>query len=154
MTETEWLTGTDPQPMLLELLSREVSGRKGRLFGCGYLRHTWQRLDGKEGSREAVVVAERFADGLASRADLAAARRTAEATAEYWSCRALGEPVWQAVSTVADDDLDFLEMLRYETEDDLIDPVPVVIRERRAARLALYCDLLRCVWETRSAVRA
>jgi hypothetical protein len=64
MTETEWLSFTDPGPMWLVIRER-LSVRKIRLFGvafCGILRRTPQ-------FRDAVVFepwAERVADGLMS----------------------------------------------------------------------------------------
>jgi hypothetical protein len=36
------------------------------LFGCAYLRAIWDKLEGKEGSQRAVLVAERYADGIAT----------------------------------------------------------------------------------------
>jgi hypothetical protein len=43
MTEQEWLTCTDPKPML-ELLRGKVSERKLRLFACGYCRCLWRYI--------------------------------------------------------------------------------------------------------------
>src|SRR5262245_46398820 len=65
MTEAEWLSSPGPYRML-EFLQGRVSDRKLRLFGCGCCRHIWNLIsDGR--SRKAVEVAERYADGLASR---------------------------------------------------------------------------------------
>src|SRR5262245_63965209 len=61
MTEKEWLTCTDPRPML-PFLKDKVSARKLRLFLCAECRRIWHCLKDQR-SREAVEVAEKFADG-------------------------------------------------------------------------------------------
>jgi hypothetical protein len=43
MTEQEWLTCIDPNPML-EFLKGKASDRKFRLFSCAGYRRTWHRL--------------------------------------------------------------------------------------------------------------
>ena len=60
MTEAEWLTCTDPAPML-EFLRGKASDRKLRLFAVACCRQAWQRLPGGE-SRFAVELAEGAAD--------------------------------------------------------------------------------------------
>ena len=75
MTEQEWLTAADPQPMLKYVRGRS-SERKLRLFAVACCRQVWHLL-ADERTRTAVEVAERFADGGAAQEELAAARYAA-----------------------------------------------------------------------------
>lgn len=79
MTEADWLTSEDPSPMLA-FLDRTAKvrnkGRKLRLFACACCRHIiWPLL--ADSSRQAVRVAERYADGMVSHVELEAARQLA-----------------------------------------------------------------------------
>ena len=69
MTETEWLEGSEPGTML-EFLGGRASDRKLRLLSVA----CWRLLDGQHG-REAIEVAERYADGIGSKAALKRARQ-------------------------------------------------------------------------------
>ncbi len=75
MTELEWLTCTDPNSML-SFLRDKVSDRKLRLFACACCRRIWHLL-GDEGSRRVVEVAERRAEGEASREEILAGMKQA-----------------------------------------------------------------------------
>jgi hypothetical protein len=68
MTETDWLTSTDPEAMLSSLQSR-AGERSLRLFACACMRRYRFLLRDAE-SRHGVEVAERFAEGMASRDEL------------------------------------------------------------------------------------
>lgn len=83
MTEAEYLAAKNPTPMLEflgggnplrpECPAPPPSSRKLRLFACACCRAEWDRLTDPR-SRRAVEVAERFADGLATPAEMRAAR--------------------------------------------------------------------------------
>src|SRR5690606_8966741 len=68
MTEAEWLSTTDPGP-LLSLLQDTATERKKRLFVCGCCRVVWDERWSLR-CRRAVEVAEQFADGLATEREL------------------------------------------------------------------------------------
>jgi hypothetical protein len=80
MTEAEWLEGADPQKMV-HFLHGKVSDRKLRLFACAWCRCVSHSLT-EEPFRNAVEVAERFTDGLASKKELAAAKKVSGAALE------------------------------------------------------------------------
>jgi hypothetical protein len=64
MTEAEWLSSTDPQPML-ELLGNKVSDRRLRLFAIACCRRIWKLL-ANERCQRAVEIAERCSEGSLS----------------------------------------------------------------------------------------
>ena len=66
MNEMEWLTCVDPGPMINSPLSQK-SDRKLHLFACACCRKFWDALSGWQA---AVIVAERFADSLATLEEL------------------------------------------------------------------------------------
>ena len=116
MTEPDWLAGDDWSGML-HLVRGRVRDRKLRLYACGCCRLVWDRLTDQR-SHVAVEVAERFADGGATAADLAAAYRPARRVAGEWARRNPAEPfpyyliapadaalqsVWDAAHTAAVD---------------------------------------------------
>lgn len=151
MTEAEWLASPTPGPLLGYLIGiSNTSGRKARLFGCGYLRQVWRQLENKEGSRQAITAAEAFADSGAS--NLMKARKAAESTAEAWSAPALDEEVWQAVDITLDNAHAFLERVHYETTEEFSEPdfedprVSRLLKERQTARYDLYVHLLRDIF--------
>jgi hypothetical protein len=76
MREEDWLTSDDWQAMLAFLRGRWTE-RKATLYVCAGLRHLWDLLY-DDGSRLAVEVAEKAADGPASEDDIAYAKWHAE----------------------------------------------------------------------------
>jgi mannitol/fructose-specific phosphotransferase system IIA component (Ntr-type) len=74
----DWLTCTDPIAMIGRLINAgRAAERKARLFSCACCRRLWDLLR-DEPDRRAVGVAERFADGLASAAELRLVREALE----------------------------------------------------------------------------
>src|SRR4051794_21388092 len=84
MTEAEWLA-CQHQSELLKLVRGRASERKPRLFACAVVRREWRWL--KKRNRHAVEVAERFADGLATRDELKKAGDGAFANMRSWGER-------------------------------------------------------------------
>lgn len=80
MTEEEWLNAASSWRMLnnvQELFGRQKKywwDRKYRLFGCACFRAVWELLP-DEVLHSAVVVAEKYTDGLCDKSDLDEARR-------------------------------------------------------------------------------
>ncbi len=101
MTEAEWLAYDHPSSLLRCLVRRfdKVSYRKMHLFGCACCRRIWHLLR-DPGSRHAVEVAERYADRLATRKELAAARETAFSVARV-SLRDASETAFERAARAA-----------------------------------------------------
>jgi hypothetical protein len=75
MTEQEWLSCTDPRP-ILEFLKGKASDRKLRLFAVACVRRVWAFLP-PELTYEVVRLAEDFVDGKATAHDLGRFRKLA-----------------------------------------------------------------------------
>jgi hypothetical protein len=68
MNEADWLSCTDPS-LLLPSREGDLPERKLRLFACACTRRVWHLLT-RESVRNAVLTAERFADGQAGHDEL------------------------------------------------------------------------------------
>src|SRR6266853_500734 len=75
MNESDWLSSADPRAMLT-FLGERASERKLRLFYCACCRRVWNLITDERG-RQAVVAAERFAEGLLDDSELQVARHSA-----------------------------------------------------------------------------
>ena len=117
MTEAEWLSGNDPEPMLW-FLAGKASDRKFRLFACGCIRRAWQLLV-DPASRAAVEFSEKYADtGLRGRRGFPAIRRAARL-----AFRAAQEAMWRA--SPEDHPAGEAKMLAAYAVDGLTEPVQV-----------------------------
>jgi hypothetical protein len=82
MTEQDWLTGTNPFPLLTHAggdpryYGRFPHHRKWRLYFCACCRRFWHLLPGPR-SRQAIEVSEQCADGLVGEEGLVQARVSA-----------------------------------------------------------------------------
>ena len=111
MNEAGWLASGDLDALLRFLLGR-ASERKLRLFACACCRRVWHLLADPR-SRQAVEVAERFADGQATEVELATARvavlsaahRAGDqaAWAAYWTVNQIpGQNLWNVCTAAAE----------------------------------------------------
>ena len=83
MTEKEWLACEDPDRILSFLQVNDASDRLLRLFACAGCRAIWVWL-GDTRSREAIEVAEKYADGHATTEELrTAASRAHDAAVSF-----------------------------------------------------------------------
>ncbi len=119
MNEAEWLACSDPVPML-KLLDRHdlLDDRRQRLFDCACVRRAWHLLLDQRG-RNAVKIAEKYADGFTRLGDLREAQADAFAAAQQlpgapnlytvlaaaagaaWEFRSGADPVKQAAAAIA-----------------------------------------------------
>jgi hypothetical protein len=79
VTEPDWLSSESPQEMLAFLRGTGIaSERKLRLFATACCRRIWDSWEHYSGERRAVEVVERFADGLATAAEVRSAGYASE----------------------------------------------------------------------------
>ena len=106
MTEAEWLGATDPIPMLT-FLRGKVSDRKLRLFACGCCWRIHQYSVETHEGRQFLLIAEKFADGVANEADLNLYNRILREVAGkdyiYLGWEALHPEAWEAARLAQDD---------------------------------------------------
>jgi hypothetical protein len=155
MTEGEWLTCSDPEPMLGFLLGR-VSERKVRLFACGCCRRIWHLVTRRR-SRRAVEVVERYCDGLADAEELRRAEDAATAAfmdAPDNSCDEMvsrlsadlaGRDAWRAALSAGEaaDVAAHVAVYGVDPDEPATEVSEAAYRAARHAERALQCSLLR-----------
>src|SRR4051794_27166304 len=100
MTEAEWLACTDPDAMVDYLEpNKRLTNRKMRLFVVARCRLFWELLT-DERSRQAIEVAEQYADRKVSGTKVDKAFRLAWAAAQELNTAAAWS-AWDAISFVA-----------------------------------------------------
>jgi hypothetical protein len=121
MTEAEWLACDDPRA-LLEHLGPSASGRKLRLFACGYLRETVDDPD--DDLIHAIDVAEAVADGVACEPEVASTREVLAAggtSFDLWLYSAAGTLFDPHPFEVARQVVDDVHCYDYEALGDAFD---------------------------------
>lgn len=160
LSEPEWLASPDPTA-LLETVKGKVSDRKLRLFAVSCCRQIWHLMTDWR-SRRAVEVAERYADGEATKEELGCANElsrqpwsieegNAEGAAYYAShesaalaCERLSRPsLWQFA------DVNRATLLREVVGNpfqqyDLV----IVVNDPQAYQKAM--SIARCIYEDRA----
>ncbi|HTU21789.1 MAG TPA: hypothetical protein VMG10_27370 [Gemmataceae bacterium] len=143
MTEIEWFSCTVLK-LMLDHLGREANARKIRLYACGYARWLGSHMEDQR-LRQAVEVAELFADGMAKRSELMAAFKEAH---ELWKMLEATEgnrtTAWAAARAACDAakltwDWGFVWQIRALTTPDLVWGLS-------GAAKIMRCELLRDVF--------
>jgi hypothetical protein len=101
VTEAEWLACRNPTLLLRQYRRASPTDRKLRLFAVLCCRRVWPRLP-DDRCRRAVEVCERFAEGAATPAELAAAEAGAEAAFTEYDDRDGWETAASAVSAACE----------------------------------------------------
>ena len=139
MTEAGWNTGVDPDP-LLEFVRGKAAARKLWLFATGCCRRVGPLL--REGDKEAVRVAERFADRRPDSTALHAAASGASAPPVTFLCAALlrnpREPFDAAVGVA----VRAADLLRRQTALDPARDAGAVHSAERAGQCRLLREIL------------
>jgi hypothetical protein len=140
MTEADWLTATDPMPVL-EYLRDKSSDRKLRLLGVACARASWNRLE-DDRSRRAVETAELYADGEVDASVLETVNDGA------WDVR---DELWDANPASDDDRLWLAEGAGIITSEDgwwtrLFSRNRMLEEYPFRLPMPAHCDLARCLF--------
>jgi hypothetical protein len=139
MTEVEWTTATDIQPMLDYLRGiGTTSDRKFYLFSVGVCRHAWSFLRDPK-SRAAVEILERYAEGQASAGELTAAAIEAEIACSCPSAASHATMPWTHASVALNSVFSHLPDAESRLqESEKAEPVDSISDARNAAYAARY----------------
>jgi hypothetical protein len=149
MTEQEWTFSANPRAME-RFLQHRTSARKARLYACACCRHVWELvLDSRRhltqeqlaawteqdkmeeaNSRHAVEVAEAFADGKATEAQLRQAWHEAD-----WAATPYGYDVYNMAVDASNPGLELTGWIATTAANHAPD-----------RSLSPYCDFLRCIY--------
>lgn len=138
MTEAEWLACEQPGPMLA-FVRGSISDRKLRLFACACARSVW-RFVPPGPCREAFEVGRRHADGLATDAELAAARAAAIAVADADRTRAAA--AWAACETAEPSALRAARAAADQARDQIRQRIPQAAADEARAQAAILRDII------------
>ncbi len=115
----------------LSLYARRKAGsRRLRLFACACCRHIWHLIPDQR-SRRTVEIAERFADGLATRNEMAAARAASPGRADPWGADAAAHAAVQVAMAAASEAAEYTSRSACEA---------VLTTTRRKARAAATAE--------------
>jgi hypothetical protein len=150
---SSWLACQEPEK-LLEWLRHNgrASDRKLRLFAAACVRRVWDRLR-DERCREAVSVCERFADGLATLAQLDAAQVAAGQAQDDAYVAQLDDAAPQELSAAFWASTAVLELTYSPCEEAVVDAIQWAAStfcfgefEPTGPEEAVQCQVLRCVF--------
>ena len=143
MTDSEWITAKDDMAML-EAARLHSSERELRLIAIACCRHLHLKLDDRVAAGaidEAIGVAERYAEGVGTKASLKRARQSVRAVRH-------GLPVVVGVASPAWNALWLAEVAASENACGSV--IPEINRLAGMGLIGVYerpqtCDLIRCV---------
>jgi len=136
----------DPSPMLKHVESiREASERKLRLFSVGCCRLLFRVVQVRSVSRRAVEMAEAYADGLASAAEMAEVCCYANSTAEH-ACRDVAESETGIVRADCTALNAAWAMAEYRTHPPDHNALSPIFRAHVQAEQAFQCGYLRDIF--------
>ena len=137
MNEAEWLSCTDPAPMLA-FLGSKASARKLRLFVVACCRRIGDSLHDRR-SQAAIEIAEQFADGKADSAQLADAHAEALAASSELGDDSYDAPAY-AAALAAGSPLDATDAAELAAEG--VTSTPAELLQEKAAQARLLRDIL------------
>ncbi|AMV27422.1 hypothetical protein VT84_23685 [Gemmata sp. SH-PL17] len=145
MIEAEWLV-CDRPGLMLQFLRDRSHDRKLRLFAVACCRRVWDALT-DEDARRAVVVAERLADGHATRGERRAATRALSKRPREPATLAAACAVHETINKVEEASAHAAALAR-STGDELVFDLSelVGLRDRFYSALASHAPLLRDIF--------